>query len=118
MNPDDFSFQIIDDVVVEKIHFSRATIKESTIFKNRLEKYLSFKHYKIIIDLSECSFIDSTFMGVMVVALKKVYDKGGEIKFVIQEESLLKSIKGIKLDRVFNLYSTVEEALKSFEDNY
>lgn len=116
MNPDDFSFQIIKDVVVEKIHFSRATIKESTIFKNRLEKYLSLKYYKIIIDLSECSFIDSTFMGVMVVALKKVYDKGGEIKFVIREDSLLKAIRGIKLDRVFNIYLTVEDGLKSFEE--
>lgn len=117
MNPDDFSFRIINDVVVEKIHFSRATIKESTIFKNRLEKYLSLKHYKIIIDLSECSFIDSTFMGVMVVALKKVYDKGGEIKFVITSESLIKAIKGIKLDRVFNLYQSVEDGIKSFEEN-
>lgn len=116
MNPDDFSFQIKNDVVVEKIHFSRATIKESTIFKNRLEKYLSLKYYKIIIDLSECSFIDSTFMGVMVVALKKVYDKGGEIKFVIKEESLLRAIKGIKLDRVFNLYKSVEEGIQSFDE--
>lgn len=116
MNPDDFSFRIINDVVVEKIHFSRATIRESTIFKNRLEKYLSLKHYKIIIDLSECSFIDSTFMGVMVVALKKVYDKGGEIKFVITSENLMKSIKGIKLDRVFNLYQSVEDGIKNFEE--
>lgn len=116
MNPDDFSFEVIKDVVVEKIHFTRATQKESAIFRSRLDRYLSLKHYKIIIDLSECSFVDSTFLGVMVVYLKRVFEKGGEIKFVINNEALLKIIKDIKLDRVFNLYSSREDALKSFED--
>lgn len=118
MNPDDFSFKVVDDVVIEKIHFTRATQKEATIFKSRLDRYLSLKHYKIIIDLTECFFIDSTFLGVMVVSLKRVFQKGGEIKFVINNDSLLKIIKDIKLDRVFNIYSTELEALKSFEDFY
>lgn len=118
MNPDDFSFEIIDDVIVEKIHFTRATQKESAIFKSRLDKYLLLKYYKMIIDLSECSFVDSTFLGVMVVSLKKVFERGGEIKFVINNDTLLKTIKDIKLDRVFNLYRTKEEALKSFKDSF
>lgn len=116
MNSEDFSFEVINDVVVEKIHFTRATFKEATIFKSRLDRYLSLKRYKIIIDLSECSFVDSTFLGVMVVSLKKVFERSGEIKFVINNDSLMKTIKDIKLDRVFNLYQHKEDALKSFED--
>ena len=118
MHQDDFSFEIINDVIVEKIHFTRATQKESNIFKGRLDKYLLLKYYKIIIDLSECSFIDSTFLGVMVVSLKKVFEKGGEIKFVINNDALMKTIKDIKLDRVFNIYLTSTDALKSFEDQF
>lgn len=115
MNPDDFSFEVIDNVVIEKIHFSRATYKEASIFKSRLDRYVALKHYRIIIDLSECSFVDSTFLGVMVVVLKRITEKGGEIKFVISNESLLKAIKDTKLDRLFNLYPTKEDALKSFD---
>ncbi len=115
MHSDDFSYEVIDNVVIEKINFSRATFKEATIFKSRLDKYLSLKHYRIIIDLSECSFVDSTFLGVMVVILKRVTEKSGEIKFIITNESLLNTLRATKLDRLFNLYSTKEDALKSFE---
>lgn len=116
MNSEDFSFEVINDVVIEKIHFTRATMKEATIFKSRLDKYLFYKHYKIIVDLSDCEFIDSTFLGVLVVSLKKIFERGGEIKFVITSESLLKTIKDIKLDRVFNLYNNRQAALDSFKD--
>jgi len=118
MHPDDFSYEVIDGVVIEKIHFSRATFKEATIFKSRLDRYVSLKHYKIIIDLSECSFIDSTFLGVMVVVLKKVAEKSGEVKFIITYQSLLITLSTTKLHRLFNIYSTKEEALKSFENSF
>ena len=118
MHADDFSYEVIDNVVIEKINFTRATFKEATIFKSRLDKYISLKHYRIAIDLSECSFVDSTFLGVMVVVLKRVTEKSGEIKFIITNESLLNTLRATKLDRLFNLYASKEEALKSFTDSY
>ncbi len=118
MHADDFSYEVIDNVVIEKVHFSRATFKEATIFKSRLDRYVSLKYYKIIIDLSECSFIDSTFLGVMVVVLKKVAEKSGEIKFVITDQALLTTLSATKLHKLFNVYSTKAEALKSFENSF
>lgn len=111
---EDFSREIIGDVLIEKVNFSRATFKEAQIFKNRLEYDILKGNSKIIIDLSQCEYIDSTFLGTLVVILKKMAERSGEIKYVIPQPSALYLFKITGLYGVLNLYRNKEEALESF----
>jgi len=69
---------------------------------------------KIIIDLSSCEYIDSTFLGALVVILKKMAERSGEIKYIIPQPSALYLFKITGLYGVLNLYRTREEAIESF----
>ena len=69
---------------------------------------------KIIVDLSICEYVDSTFLGALVIALKKLSDRGGEIKYVIPKPEALYLLKLTGLYGVFNLYRTSEDAVDSF----
>jgi anti-anti-sigma factor len=111
---EDFSREIIGDVLIEKVNFSRATFKEAQIFKNRLEYDILKGNLKIIIDLNQCEYIDSTFLGTLVVILKKMAERSGEIKYVIPQPSALYLFKITGLYSVLNLYRNKEEALESF----
>jgi len=111
---EDFSREFVGDVLIEKVNFSRATFKEAQIFKNRLEYDILKGNLKIIIDLSECEYIDSTFLGTLVVILKKMAERSGEIKYVIPQPSALYLFKITGLYSVLNLYRNKEEALESF----
>lgn len=112
---EDFTRELRYDILIERINFTRATFKEAQEFKERIEMDILTNQLKIIIDLSNCEYIDSTFLGVLVVVLKKMAEKSGEIKYIIPKPSAQFLFKITGLYGVLNLYRTVEEAINSFE---
>jgi anti-anti-sigma factor len=114
MDFEDFTKEMVGDVLIEKVNFSRATFKEAQEFKDRLVYAILRNNEKIIIDLSSCEYIDSTFLGALVVILKKMAERSGEIKYVIPQPSALYLFKITGLYGVLNLYRNREEALESF----
>ena len=104
----------IKDVIVEVVDMNRATFKESEEFKKFIDNDIEKGYLKIIVDLSICEYVDSTFLGALVIALKKLSDRGGEIKYVIPKPEALYLLKLTGLYGVFNLYRTSEDAVDSF----
>ncbi|MBK7631697.1 MAG: STAS domain-containing protein [Ignavibacteriales bacterium] len=114
MDFEDFTKEVVGNVLIEKVNFSRATFKEAQEFKDRLVYDILMNNEKIIIDLSSCEYIDSTFLGALVVILKKMAERSGEIKYVIPQPSALYLFKITGLYGVLNLYRNRQEALDSF----
>lgn len=67
----------------------------------------------VVVDLSRVDFLDSTGLGVLVGALKRLRLAGGELALVCASEKLLKIFRITALDRVFRLYDTVAAATAS-----
>ena len=111
---EDFETLFVNDLVIEIVNLSRATYKEAGQLKKSLDEQIQNKHKKIIVDLSQCEFIDSTFLGVLVVVLKKMGERGGEIKYIIPQPSALYLFKLTGLYSVLNLYKNIDEAMQSF----
>ena len=110
-----FEKQLFGDVLIEKVNLLRATIMEANIIKTRLFEDILLNNKKIIVDISKCDFIDSTFLGVLVASLKITIEIGGDIKIVIASSSLAEGIvNNSGILRVFEIYTSVEDALKSF----
>jgi len=110
-----FEKQLFGDVLIEKTHLLRATIKEASIMKRRLFEDIQLNNKKIIVYISKCTFIDSTFLGALIISLKKIKETGGDIKIVISPSSLTAGIINYsRLQRVFEIYPSLKDALKSF----
>ncbi len=110
-----FEKQFSGDVLIEKVNLLKATIVEASIMKKRLFEDIHLYNKNIIVDISKCEFINSTFLGALVVSLKRTRETGGDIKLVIASSSFAEGIvdnSGIL--RVFEIYTSVEDALKSF----
>ena len=112
--PEDFIRKVEGDVVILKVNLPRATFKEAEIFRDKILYDILTNKLKIIIDLSICEYIDSTFLGALVIALKKISERGGEIKYVIPKPEALYLLKLTGLYGVLNLYRTSEDAVDSF----
>lgn len=114
MSHDDFKREEIGDIVVHKLNFTRATVKEAQQFRDIVIKDIRNKKLKIIVDLSDCDYIDSTFLGALVIILKKAAEASGEVKYVKPNTAALALIKMTGLYSIFNLYSSVPDAIDSF----
>jgi anti-sigma B factor antagonist len=64
----------------------------------------------IIVDLTATDFLDSTGLGALVAALKRLRMKDGEIRIVCTPGHVRKVFEITSLDRVFPMHDTVEEA--------
>jgi anti-sigma B factor antagonist len=68
---------------------------------------------RLVIDVDKVVFLDSTGVGVMVGALKKVRSAGGTLDIVCTQPRLLKIFDITGLDKVFGLHASVSDAVKS-----
>lgn len=66
----------------------------------------------VIVDLSETTFIDSSALGVLVGALKRLRPSGGQLSLVIADPNVRRIFEITLLDRVFELSATRAEALE------
>ena len=64
----------------------------------------------LIIDVQKVDFLDSTGLGVLVGALKRVRADGGSLDIVCTQERILKIFEITGLDKVFGLHASVDEA--------
>jgi len=64
----------------------------------------------IVVDLDALSFIDSSGLGVLVSGLRRAKEHGGTLRLVCTNDSILKIFRITGLDKVFPLFTTVEEA--------
>ena len=78
--------------------------------RNRLAELIDDGARCIVVDLTDTDFLDSTGLGALVSALKRLRMKDGEIRVVCAPGHVRKVFEITSLDRVFGMHDTVEEA--------
>ena len=79
--------------------------------RERLLQLVSHGNHHLVVDLDGVDFLDSTGLGVLVGALKRVRTNDGELTLVCTQPRLLKVFDITGLDRVFTLYDSVDFAV-------
>jgi anti-anti-sigma factor len=111
----DYLQETYEDVLVQVVDLTRATLREADEFKYTLSKSIEQGYRKIVVDLSLCEFIDSTFLGALVVSLKKVTTMGGDLRLVGFHPAVHSMMELTRMHRVFESFSTKEDAINSYE---
>lgn len=110
----DFTREANEDVLIERVNLSRATLKEAEEFKNTLSLDIQAGWRKLVVDLSDCEFIDSTFLGALVISLKKITSLGGDLRLVGFQPAVHSMFELTRMDRVFESFKSKDEAVISF----
>ncbi|HEX6262713.1 MAG TPA: STAS domain-containing protein [Actinomycetota bacterium] len=66
---------------------------------------------RIVVDLEQVGFMDSTGLGSLVAGLKRIRERDGELAIVCTREPILKVLAITGLDRVFPVHDSVGNAL-------
>ncbi len=101
-----------------KINIERAGIEITNEFKKILLGLISEGKKKLILDLSGVSFMDSTFLGAIVLCLKRTAAIGGDLRLIscdCRESVVWTMFHSTRMDKVFMVFEDAESALHSFK---
>ncbi|MDT5025997.1 MAG: anti-sigma factor antagonist [Micromonosporaceae bacterium] len=79
--------------------------------RERLVEMVGAGDAHIVVDLGRVDFLDSTGLGVLVGAHRRVRAGGGSLNLVCPHERLLKIFRITGLDTVFEIHSSVDDAI-------
>lgn len=82
--------------------------------KSLVQDGLDHGERKFLIDCSQTGYIDSSGLGALVSLAKKVRDLGGELRIAGLNEDLRSLFELTKLDTLFHISPTADEALAGF----
>ena len=96
------------------LHISGDLIGEDngTRLVEAVNEAVSHKVMTCIIDISELRYINSSGIGVLITILTKFRNKGGEVYLMNPSESVKKLLVITKLNAIFQVVKTEEEALQ------
>lgn len=66
---------------------------------------------RIVVDLSDVGFMDSSGIATLVQGLKEARPFGGDLLLAAPNETVLRVLKLANLTKLFRVHETVEEAL-------
>jgi len=70
--------------------------------------------HQIVLNLKNLNYISSSGLRILIIALREVKKKQGDLKLACLKPAVKEIIHIAGFDRLFSLYDTEEEALKSF----
>jgi anti-sigma B factor antagonist len=85
--------------------------------RERLVELVDSGSRNVVVDLGRVDFLDSTGLGVLVGALKRLRAAQGSFALVCSKEPLLKIFRITALDQVFPIFSSIEEATSTPADD-
>jgi len=109
-----FSSQIkVDDQLV-LISLSGNLINKNQVedLLNELDFYLNEGKRNIVIDLIEMQYMNSTGLSVLINIFTQVRNRGGEVVLINIPEKINKLLLVTKLNSIFNVENTLEDAKK------
>lgn len=101
-----------DGVVVIDVGGS-VDVYTASDLRNGLDTQIHQGRTRLVIDLRDVDFLDSTGLGVLVARLKLVRSQDGWLRLVCADDKILRVFRITGLDKVFHIHDSVEDALET-----
>ena len=82
-------------------------------FKRHVQKALERDGERMVVDLTETTFIDSSSLGVLIGAHRRLAGHDRSLVIVANNRTVLKTLRITGLDGLFCVVSTLEEAVEA-----
>src|SRR5271157_1866016 len=89
--------------------------EESNQLRTKLKDVLSQGKTRLVLDLAEVSYIDSAGLGTLVAGFTSAQNQGASLKLANLTKRFSEQLNITKLVTVFDVYDSVQDAVKSFE---
>lgn len=102
----------VGDVLVVLPREKRIDASVSTVFKGKMVDWINQGNKRIVLDLSQVDFIDSSGLGAIVSSLKTL-GSDGDLVICGVRETVMGLFKITRMNRVFQIFADESEAIKA-----
>lgn len=107
------STRTLDGVLIVDCHGRIVFGEESAVLRDTVRQLIS-ENNRIVLNLSGITYIDSGGLGTLVSLYTSAHNAGGSIKLANLTQRVGDLLQVTKLVTVFEVYSTEDQAVKSF----
>ena len=106
----------IDGIFVVRIMLERATLSKAALIKDTLMTNIEMGHRKFIVDCRNIEFMDSTFLGALVITLKKLKPMNGDLRLVFANKNspIWLMFETTRMFNIFQGFLSLDEAIESY----
>ncbi len=79
--------------------------------KAALDRLVVAGHVRLVVDLREVSFLDSTGLGALIGGRRRAHAFKGSFSLVFEDGSLSRLFQVTSLDKVFAIHASTEDAV-------
>lgn len=112
-----FELKTENDIAIFKLNESRFNSTIAGMVKAEFTITLSEEVNKLVVDMSEVTYCDSSGLSALLLAFRILQAEEGEIKLASPQKSVRTLIEISQLDKILPIYDSVEEAIKDFKNN-
>ena len=107
--------QVGDVTVIDAV--GRITLGEgASTFRDTIKDLAAKGNQKVLLNLGEVSYIDSSGIGVLVSTATNLKNESGSLKLVRLPEFIQRLFSMTKLENYFEVFSSEKDAVESFKD--
>lgn len=100
-----------NEFLVAQVQVKEANLIEAESFKLKLMAIVDEGHKHIIVDFILVDYVDSSFLGALVSALKYAMSKEADISVAHLNKDITNLFELIRMDKVFKIYKSIPENL-------
>ena len=108
-----FTHEKIQEIDVVRFCFREIGLQQREELKKALNSLAPEKGGKFVFNLASVGFLSSLAIATLVFFAKNVRETCGEVKLCAASDVTKNVIKIVQLDKVFEVYDTEQEAVKS-----
>ncbi len=112
----DYSVSEQDDIVIISLNGKIMGGPEATEINEKFNQLIDTKKLKIIIDLNNVEWMNSSGLGILIGAVSLFRNNNGQLRIINVSERIQNLLKITKLAGIFETSSSLEEALSSFKN--
>lgn len=104
----------VDGVAVAAMPVDELDASNSGEFKRDIAQVLQAQT-KLVLDLSQLRFVDSSGLGAMLSCLRQLSARGGDLKLCSMSKQVRALFELVRMHRIFDIYPTRDDAVHAFQ---
>ena len=93
-------------------------LSNAPAFEQELLNQVGFGVSRVVIDLQETTFFDSTALRVLLIGHRKLDERGGTMCIVCGDPKILKIFSITGVDEILAFHATIAQALESPDETF